>query len=113
MIRDLLNPGSPLELREDNRGQRERITVAGLSEITAISRQEVIQLLLKGNKARTMEPTAANQTSSRSHALLSVSVLHSTPLGTRQGRLFLTGNLTPTDPLRKCCKWTVNKFKPG
>lgn len=90
MIRDLLNPGSPLELREDNRGQRERITVAGLSEITAISRQEVIQLLLKGNKARTMEPTAANQTSSRSHALLSVSVLHSTPLGTRQGRLFLT-----------------------
>lgn len=90
LIRDLLNPGAPLELREDNRGQRERITVAGLSEITAISRQEVIQLLLKGNKARTMEPTAANQTSSRSHALLSVSVLHSSPLGTRQGRLFLT-----------------------
>lgn len=88
LIRDLLNPGSPLELREDNRGQR--ITVAGLSEITAISRQEVIQLLLKGNKARTMEPTAANQTSSRSHALLSVSVLHSSALGTRQGRLFLT-----------------------
>lgn len=83
-----MNPGSPLELREDNRGQR--ITVAGLSEITAISRQEVIQHLLKGNKARTMEPTAANQTSSRSHALLSVSVLHSSPLGTRQGRLFLT-----------------------
>lgn len=37
-----------------------------------------------------MEPTAANQTSSRSHALLSVTVLHSTPLGTKQGRLFLT-----------------------
>lgn len=88
LIRDLLNPGGPLELREDNRGQR--ITVAGLSEITAINRQEVIQLLIKGNKARTMEPTAANQTSSRSHALLSVTVTHSTPLGTKQGRLFLT-----------------------
>lgn len=88
LIRDLLNPGGALELREDNRGQR--ITVAGLSEITAISRQEVIQLLLRGNKARTMEPTAANQTSSRSHALLSVTVMHSTPLGTKQGRLFLT-----------------------
>ncbi len=88
LIRDLLNPGGPLELREDNRGQR--ITVAGLSEITAISRQEVIQLLLKGNKARTMEPTAANQTSSRSHALLSVSVIHTSPLGTKLGRLFLT-----------------------
>lgn len=89
LIRDLLNPGQPLELREDNRGAR--ITVAGLSEITAISRHEVIQLLLRGNKARTMEPTAANQTSSRSHALLSVSVVHSTAAdGTRHGRLFLT-----------------------
>lgn len=37
-----------------------------------------------------MEPTAANQTSSRSHALLSITVTHSTPLGTKQGRLFLT-----------------------
>lgn len=87
LIKDLLNPGGPLELREDNRG---RCTVAGLSEITAISRQEVIQLLIRGNKARTMEPTAANQTSSRSHALLSVTVMHATPLGTKQGRLFLT-----------------------
>lgn len=77
-----------MELREDNRGQR--ITVAGLSEITAFSRHEVIQHLLRGNKARTMEPTAANQTSSRSHALLSVSVIHSSALGTRHGRLFLT-----------------------
>lgn len=91
LIRDLLNPGGPpLELREDsNRGAR--VTVAGLSEITAVSRHEVIQLLLRGNKARTMEPTAANQTSSRSHALLSVSVVHaSAGDGTRHGRLFLT-----------------------
>ncbi|ALC45555.1 Kif19A [Drosophila busckii] len=88
LIRDLLNPGGPLELREDHRGQR--ITVAGLSEITTSSRKEVVSLLLKGNKARTMEPTAANQTSSRSHALLSITVQTRTPLGTKQGRLFLT-----------------------
>lgn len=88
LIKDLLNPSGPLELREDNRGQR--ITVAGLSEIIATNRQEVISLLIRGNKARTMEPTAANQTSSRSHALLSVTVKHSTPLGTKQGRLYLT-----------------------
>lgn len=88
LIRDLLNPGGPLELREDHRGQR--ITVAGLSEITTSSRKEVVNLLVKGNKARTMEPTAANQTSSRSHALLSITVQTRTPLGTKQGRLFLT-----------------------
>lgn len=37
-----------------------------------------------------MEPTAANQTSSRSHALLSITIQNITPLGTKQGRLFLT-----------------------
>lgn len=41
LIKDLLNPGGPLELREDNRGQK--ITVAGLSEVTAINQYEVIQ----------------------------------------------------------------------
>jgi hypothetical protein len=35
---------------------------------------QVMRLLQKGNRARTVEPTAANKTSSRSHALLSVTV---------------------------------------
>lgn len=88
LIKDLLNPSSgSLELREDNRGNQ---TVIGLSEINAVSRYEVIALLLKGNKARTVEPTAANQTSSRSHALLNITVTQSTALGTKQGRLYLT-----------------------
>lgn len=64
--------------------------MAGLSEVTTTHRHEVISLLLKGNKARTMEPTGSNQTSSRSHALLSVTVTQSSGLGTKQGRLFLT-----------------------
>lgn len=33
-----------------------------------------MELLMKGNKQRTQEPTAANQTSSRSHAVLQVGV---------------------------------------
>lgn len=82
-----MNPGPPLELREDNKGNQ---LVNGLSEITAISKYEMISLVLKGNKARTVEPTEANQTSSRSHALLSITILNKTPLGTKQSRLFLT-----------------------
>lgn len=35
---------------------------------------QVMRLLQRGNKARTTEPTAANKTSSRSHALLMVNV---------------------------------------
>ncbi|XP_055550536.1 kinesin-like protein KIF19 [Wyeomyia smithii] len=97
LIRDLLNPGGPLELREDNKGNQ---LVTGLSEISTTSKPEVIQLLIKGNKARTVEPTAANQTSSRSHALLSITVLNKTSIGTKQGRLFLT-DLAGSERARK------------
>ncbi|XP_053681672.1 kinesin-like protein KIF19 [Sabethes cyaneus] len=97
LIRDLLNPGGPLELREDNKGNQ---LVTGLSEISTASKQEVIQLLIKGNKARTVEPTAANQTSSRSHALLSITVQNETSIGTKQGRLFLT-DLAGSERARK------------
>uniref|UniRef100_A0A3B3Z929 Kinesin-like protein n=1 Tax=Periophthalmus magnuspinnatus TaxID=409849 RepID=A0A3B3Z929_9GOBI len=72
MIRDLLNPASGfLDLREDSKGV---IQVAGITEVSTINAQEIMELLVKGNRQRTQEPTAANQTSSRSHALLQVSV---------------------------------------
>lgn len=56
-----------------------------------------MQLLQKGNKARTIEPTAMNKTSSRSHALLNVIVRQTTPINqkdhlrmrVKQGRLFM------------------------
>ncbi|XP_050463341.1 kinesin-like protein KIF19 isoform X3 [Cataglyphis hispanica] len=97
-IRDLLNPSSGyLDLRDDTRGRN--IQVSGLTEISTNSTEEVMQLLHRGNKARTVEPTAANKTSSRSHALLSVMVRQSSRsiqdndkcLHTKikQGRLFM------------------------
>lgn len=98
MIRDLLNPSTGfLDLREDSKGV---IQVAGITEVSTINAQEVrgraglgtasarprhirrfsrirlqiMELLVRGNKQRTQEPTAANQTSSRSHAVLQVAV---------------------------------------
>ncbi|KAJ8332415.1 hypothetical protein SKAU_G00425880 [Synaphobranchus kaupii] len=72
MIRDLLNPASGfLDLREDSKGE---IQVAGITEVSTINAQEIMELLMKGNKQRTQEPTAANKTSSRSHAVLQVGV---------------------------------------
>lgn len=91
MIRDLLNPGSGyLELREDAKG----VQVAGLSEVSARSTEEVMDMLMKGNKERTQEPTAANKTSSRSHAVLQVTVKQSDRVRdvlqeVRVGKLFL------------------------
>ncbi|KAG3268557.1 kinesin family member 19 [Ictidomys tridecemlineatus] len=92
MIRDLLNPAlGYLELREDSKGV---IQVAGITEVSTINAKEIMQLLMKGNRQRTQEPTAANQTSSRSHAVLQVAVRQRSRVKNllqevRQGRLFL------------------------
>jgi kinesin family protein 18/19 len=73
-IQDLLLPGDkPLELRED---PQKGIHVAGVSEISAEKTSEVIELLHLGNQNRTTEATDANDESSRSHALLLVTVEH-------------------------------------
>ncbi|KAK4750786.1 hypothetical protein SAY87_004268 [Trapa incisa] len=69
-VRDLLSPGRPLVLREDKQG----IVAAGLTQYRAYSTDEVMALLLQGNQNRTTEPTRANETSSRSHAILQVVV---------------------------------------
>ncbi|XP_005350743.1 kinesin-like protein KIF19 [Microtus ochrogaster] len=92
MIRDLLNPAlGYLELREDSKGV---IQVAGITEVSTINAKEIMQLLMKGNRQRTQEPTAANQTSSRSHAVLQVAVRQRSRVKNilqevRQGRLFM------------------------
>ncbi|XP_004629753.3 kinesin-like protein KIF19 [Octodon degus] len=72
VIRDLLNPSSGfLDLREDSRGS---IQIAGITEVSTLNAQEIMQLLTRGNRQRTQEPTATNKTSSRSHAVLQVTV---------------------------------------
>ncbi|XP_063602768.1 kinesin-like protein KIF19 [Penaeus indicus] len=90
-IRDLLQPGGTLELRED--AKTGVIQVAGLKEVSTLNTKEVMRLLTKGNKERTCEPTAANKTSSRSHALLQVNVRQSEKKGNHEevknARLFM------------------------
>merc|ERR1719150_3330362 len=93
-IRDLLDPSTGyLELRDESRGRN--IQVAGLSEVTTSSTEEVMRLLTKGNRERTQEPTKANQTSSRSHALLMVNVRQTaksraeTKGAVKNGRLYM------------------------
>jgi len=71
-IRDLLsNSDEYLDLREDpNKG----ISISNISELNVTSCKDIMQLLKKGNKNRTQEATNANETSSRSHAILQVQV---------------------------------------
>eukprot|EP00928_Gymnodinium_smaydae_P043667 TRINITY_DN29217_c0_g1_i2.p1 TRINITY_DN29217_c0_g1~~TRINITY_DN29217_c0_g1_i2.p1 ORF type:complete len:951 (-),score=218.53 TRINITY_DN29217_c0_g1_i2:28-2880(-) len=73
-LRDLLSTDGRegcLDLREDpNKG----MCVANVTETEAESPAEVLELLRRGNQRRTTEPTAMNVTSSRSHAVLQVTV---------------------------------------
>ncbi|TVY83481.1 Kinesin-like protein [Lachnellula suecica] len=73
-IRDLLVPGGSkqgLMLRED---ANQAVSVAGLSSYHPRDVQEVMDMIVKGNEYRTVSPTAANATSSRSHAVLQINV---------------------------------------
>ena len=72
-IRDLLTePGSfvprgGLVIREDK-----TVKVGNLTELRPVSAEEVKQIVLAGNARRTQSPTHANETSSRSHAVLQI-----------------------------------------
>ncbi|KAG6000460.1 hypothetical protein E4U21_005414 [Claviceps maximensis] len=73
-IRDLLVPGgSPggLMLREDS---NQAVTVFGLSSHHPKNVEEVMDMIIHGNENRTVSPTEANATSSRSHAVLQINV---------------------------------------
>ncbi|KAF2875862.1 P-loop containing nucleoside triphosphate hydrolase protein [Massariosphaeria phaeospora] len=73
-IRDLLVEGGSkqtLMLRED---ANQAVSVAGLSSHRPQNVQEVMDIIIRGNEYRTMSPTEANATSSRSHAVLQINV---------------------------------------
>ncbi|ODV91692.1 hypothetical protein CANCADRAFT_30040 [Tortispora caseinolytica NRRL Y-17796] len=72
-IKDLLDPSSKnLILRED---ENRKITVSNLSSHSPHCVEEVMEMILKGNENRTMSPTEANATSSRSHAVLQINIV--------------------------------------
>lgn len=72
---DLLDStGKVLSVREDQ--ERGIVVVAGITEITVDNYQSVIDLILQGNRQRKTEATMANAVSSRSHAILQLSVRH-------------------------------------
>ena len=60
-----------LDLREDpERG----IVVSGITELNVTNSSDMLKILKRGNRNRTQEATGANETSSRSHAILQVSI---------------------------------------
>ena len=74
-IRDLLTTKLSetfLDLKETKKG----VVVPGITTVSAYSANDVLNFLTEGNKHRTCESTGANEVSSRSHAILQVSVVY-------------------------------------
>ena len=72
VIRDLLVPNSKdtyLDLRDD---PIKGVCLTGVTEFSVMEPNEVMDLLVTGNRRRTTESTKANQTSSRSHAICQI-----------------------------------------
>ena len=74
MIRDLINTNTEImDVRED---PVKGIIVAGLSEVHVTSSTDIMDTIRLSNRNRTTEPTKLNETSSRSHAVLIITVEH-------------------------------------
>ncbi|KAK8719425.1 hypothetical protein OTU49_014044, partial [Cherax quadricarinatus] len=70
MVRDLLEPGKPLNVQEAGR----QVIIPGLSLHKPKNAEELMAMLAQGNRNRTQHPTDANAESSRSHAVFQVFV---------------------------------------
>lgn len=70
---DLLNKRSKLIIREDGEN---KIKVVGLLQKEAYSPKEINNIIEYGHSVRTTHSTKANDTSSRSHAICSMTLLN-------------------------------------
>jgi kinesin family protein 18/19 len=78
-VYDLLeSSGKVLAVREDQ--EKGIVVVAGVTEQQVHNYQQVIDLIIQGNKQRKTESTMANAVSSRSHAVLQLMIKKSTRL---------------------------------
>lgn len=69
-VKDLLNPGAKVQLRESGSG----VNLVGATSVKISCVNEVERLLVAGNKSRTQHATEANMRSSRSHAIIQISL---------------------------------------
>lgn len=80
VIRDLLQPDTKgggaggLAIREDNKARGKGVYVEGLTDVFVMSEADVLECMEVGNANRMVGATLMNAQSSRSHALLTITV---------------------------------------
>ncbi|XP_055007673.1 kinesin-like protein KIF2C isoform X2 [Boleophthalmus pectinirostris] len=96
-VYDLLNKKAKLRVLED---ERQQVQVVGLEEVYVNSADEVIKLIQAGSACRTSGQTSANANSSRSHAILQITLRRNDRQYTLHGKFSLVdlaGNERGTD----------------
>ena len=68
---NIIEENESLDLRED---PIKGIIVSGITEVNVNNSNDMLRILKRGNRNRTQEATGANETSSRSHAILQVAI---------------------------------------
>ena len=91
---DLLNDHQKLEIQEGSNG---KFQVSGLKEIEATSADQMLELISYGASVRTTQATASNDTSSRSHAICTISILEIVDDGSIEGKKVEGGKLLLVD----------------
>lgn len=98
-VLDLLNRKADLKILEDGKQQ---VQVVGLTEKVVSSVNEVLDLINRGNTARTSGQTSANENSSRSHAVFQIYLKPANKFNTLHGKfslIDLAGNERGADTL--------------
>ncbi|XP_022699648.1 kinesin-like protein KIF2A isoform X1 [Varroa jacobsoni] len=95
-VLDLLNDKSPLKIMEDN---RQRVVVVGLTEVEVSDESVMLDLINKGNVARTSTNTKGNENSSRSHAVFQILLFRESSLHGKLSLVDLAGNERGSDTI--------------
>lgn len=72
---DLFSPNKREESTVDIREDKNRIVIPGLTEVEVSEAKQVTDQLMRGSAGRAVASTAMNETSSRSHAIFTLTVI--------------------------------------
>ena len=93
---DLLNNRENIFCREDGKQQ---VNIINLTEVHVHSVQEIMAALSKGMELRASGQTGANEQSSRSHAILTLSLKHNKREYSKMSFIDLAGNERGADTM--------------
>ncbi|CAN9503459.1 unnamed protein product [Ophioblennius macclurei] len=85
-VYDLLNKKAKLRVLED---ERQQVQVVGLKEVCVYNAEEVVRLVQAGSACRSSSQTSANVNSSRSHAILQITLRCNDRASTLHGKFSL------------------------